>query len=304
MENPPVNFVNDKNESIFGEEPTSSEGWKMPTLEERRTALREAALKAFDGEEAPNLPALIALGSEYGFRDSYPDHGEVNPHALRSALEAAAQEAEAAFKGVEKGNKEGLERAQSTVPEELNARYAERIAGIVYPTKHDTEPGEYEHVRNEQVAAVHEFIKEKMNLATVAEITARQLGMPVPEGFAPEKAHEVIANSAYAEKYGLEDLEEYMTTGGEAVSDQKELLLADMLLRLANATWAGGQVAVAKLKEARGRLERDTFDTPEGRQREKYNAAEKEFGPEVAFYIAVFENAKDYLNLNPDLKKR
>jgi hypothetical protein len=289
--------------SVFGEEAgTSSEGWKMPTIEERREALRTAALAAFDGEAGGNLPQLIASGSEYGFRDSYPDHGEVNPHALRSTLEAAAQEAQAAFKGVQKGDKEAFTRAQTDVPEALNARYATRLAEIVYPTKLERELDDYETAPNEHAEKIQQFIKEKINLATIAEVTARQLGMKVPEGFAPEKTYEVIASSLGGEEYGLKDLETFMSRQEPASEDLKEILLTDMLLRLANATWAGGQVDVAKLTEKRARLERATFDTPEGRQQQMYSAAKEKHGDEVAFYVAVFENAKDYLNLNPELK--
>lgn len=271
-------------------------------LEMMRDRLRSTATASFEagGKNAPDvLPPIIAAGSVEGFKRTFPGQDVVDTEVLRHLLERASQDAGRAFGTVVTGperaalspaladdNDKRFKNAQTDVPLLMNKELARKFAALVYP---DANPEN-----------VDKFLKRPLTFTTIVDLTARQLGIeakPVEPGRAMAVLDEVVPKDEkdYT-RFTVEELRSFIQKEG-ALHNEKDVLTVDLLLRLANAVWAGGQVAVAAYKEQPERLQATTFDTPEGRTRVMYEKYKAQYGEEAALYLTALENAKDYLNL-------
>jgi hypothetical protein len=281
---------------------SSPKSTEAPTLEVLRENLRRAAreqLAAGGDKAAEVMPSIIAAGSIAGFEKTFPDQTVVDTEAAQMLLEQAARDAARAFNTVVTGsekdelspgraedNKKRFSDVQSEVPLVVNKVLAHKFAGLVYP---DANPSN-----------VAELLEKTMTFATIGIVTARQLGLSIPD-LDPKLAVAALEKVTPQDpgnysRITLERLRGFLEKE-HAMHNEKDLITTDLLLRLANAVWAGGAVKVAAFKNQPERLEAEAFDTPEGRTRAMYERFSKEYDPDTAYYLTVFENAKDYLNL-------
>lgn len=276
-----------------------------PTLEELHEKLRLVAQNELEGKRSggETLPSVIADASARGFVETHHiDFSKEGPayYNVRAILLSAAREAKDAFSGIKTKEEEALlteeeatrnasryKTAYSGAPKDLNRKYMTSLAQLVYPEVQDID--------------LDRLLTKNVNFNAIVEVTARQLGgtsLDTDVQHIVDVLEEVVPkDEGDYSRQTLTNLKEFMLADSERKPVEQDVLLTDLVLRLPNATWAGGQAERARYEGKPDRIQKDAFDVPDRRTAVMFAKLKEQHGEEGAFALVVLENAKDYLNI-------